>query len=144
LAGLAAGADDYIIKPVRRGELVTRVQALLRQAYPAYQASEQIRFGSYVFAVRMAKLTVAGKAVELTQKEFDLALLFFRHLGHPLSRATILEAIWPQDDQMASRTLDTHVSRVRSKLGLKPEQGFRLATVYSYGYRLDKTADIGG
>lgn len=143
VAGLAAGADDYIIKPLRRGELVTRVQALLRRAYPGYQASEQDRFGSYVFETRTAKLTIAGKPVEVTQKEFDLALLFFHHLGRPLSRATILEAIWPQEEQIASRTMDTHVSRVRSKLGLKPERGFRLATVYSYGYRLDQTADPG-
>lgn len=140
LAGLAAGADEYIIKPLRRGELVTRVQALLRRAYPNHQASEQIQFGPYVFEARHAKLTLAGKTIGVTQKEFDLALLFFRHLGRPLSRATILEAVWSRDEQLASRTMDTHVSRVRNKLGLKPERGFRLSTVYSYGYRLDKTA----
>jgi len=140
LAGLAAGADDYMIKPIRRGELVARVQALLRRAYPAQSAAEQIRFGDYLFDTRTGRLTVRGAAVELTQKEFDLALLFFRNIGRPLSRAYILEAVWARDIEVPSRTMDTHVSRVRSKLQLRPENGYRLAPVYSYGYRLEQLA----
>jgi DNA-binding response OmpR family regulator len=138
VAGLSAGADDYMIKPIRRGELVARVQALLRRAYPTQNAIEQIKFGQYVFEVRTGRLTMRGNPVELTQKEFDLALLFFRNIGRPLSRAYILEAVWARDVEVASRTMDTHVSRVRSKLQLRPEQGFRLAPVYSYGYRLEQ------
>jgi DNA-binding response OmpR family regulator len=138
IAGLAAGADDYMIKPVRRGELVARVQALLRRAYPAQNTVEQIQFGKYIFEVRTGRLTMDGKPVELTQKEFDLALLFFRNIGRPLSRAYILEAVWARDVEVPSRTMDTHVSRVRSKLRLRPEYGYRLAPVYSYGYRLEK------
>jgi DNA-binding response OmpR family regulator len=138
VAGLAAGADDYMIKPIRRGELVARVQALLRRAYPAQNATEQIQFGDYIFEVRTGRLTIKGNPVELTQKEFDLALLFFRNIGRPLSRAYILEAVWARDIEVPSRTMDTHVSRVRSKLQLRPEYGFRLAPVYSYGYRLEQ------
>jgi len=138
VAGLAAGADDYMIKPIRRGELVARVQALLRRAYPSQNTVEQIQFGDYIFEVRTGRLIVAGTAVDVTQKEFDLALLFFRNLGRPLSRAYILEAVWSRDIEIPSRTMDTHVSRVRSKLQLRPENGFRLAPVYSYGYRLEQ------
>ncbi|MDP5009535.1 MAG: response regulator transcription factor [Glaciimonas sp.] len=138
VAGLAAGADDYMIKPIRRGELVARVQALLRRAYPIQNASEQISFGDYVFETRSSRLMLAGAPIEVTQKEFDLALLFFRNLGRPLSRAYILEAVWSRDIDIPSRTMDTHVSRVRSKLQLLPENGFRLAPVYSYGYRLEQ------
>ncbi|PUA16359.1 response regulator transcription factor [Glaciimonas sp. PCH181] len=138
VAGLAAGADDYMIKPIRRGELVARVQALLRRAYPIQNASEQITFGNYVFETRAARLTLAAVPIDITQKEFDLALLFFRNLGRPLSRAYILEAVWSRDIDIPSRTMDTHVSRVRSKLQLRPENGFRLAPVYSYGYRLEQ------
>lgn len=138
IAGLAAGADDYMIKPIRRGELVARVQALLRRAYPTQNAVEQIQFGQYIFETRTGRLTMDGKSVELTQKEFDLALLFFRNIGRPLSRAYILEAVWARDVEIPSRTMDTHVSRVRSKLNLRPEHGFRLAPVYSYGYRLEQ------
>ena len=139
--GLASGANDYIVKPVRRGELVARVQALLRRAYPTQNAVEQIQFGSYVFESRTGRLTVDGHSIDLTHKEFDLALLFFRNLGRPLSRAYILEAVWARDVDVPSRTMDTHVSRVRSKLKLRPEHGFRLAPVYSYGYRLEQMAN---
>lgn len=140
VTGLAAGADDYMIKPIRRGELVARVQALLRRAYPTQTAVEQIQFSQYVFEPRTTRLTAAGESIELTQKEFDLALLFFRNLGRPLSRAYILEAVWSRDVEIPSRTMDTHVSRVRSKLQLRPENGFRLAPVYSYGYRLEQVS----
>lgn len=135
--GLAAGADDYMIKPIRRSELVARVQALLRRAYPIQNSSEQIVFNDYLFETRSGRLTLAGKPIEITQKEFDLALLFFRNMGRPLSRAYILEAVWSRDVDIPSRTMDTHVSRVRSKLQLRPENGYRLAPVYSYGYRLE-------
>jgi len=140
VTGLAAGADDYMIKPIRRGELVARVQALLRRAYPTQNAVEQIQFNQYVFEPRTTRLTATGEPIELTQKEFDLALLFFRNLGRPLSRAYILEAVWSRDVEIPSRTMDTHVSRVRSKLQLRPENGFRLAPVYSYGYRLEQVS----
>src|ERR1035437_6461601 len=139
--GLAAGADDYMIKPIRRGELLARVQALLRRAYPSQNPVEQIHFGQYMFEARTGRLTLAGTPIEVTQKEFDLALLFFRNLGRPLSRAYILEAVWSRDIDIPSRTMDTHVSRVRSKLQLRPENGFRLAPVYSYGYRLEQISE---
>jgi DNA-binding response OmpR family regulator len=140
VAGLAAGASDYLIKPLRRSELMVRVQAQLRRAYPAQTATELIQFGRYVFETRSSRLTANGVAIELTQKEFDLALLLFRHLGRPLSRAFILETVWARDGDIPSRTMDTHMSRIRNKLQLRPEKGFRLLPVYSYGYRLEQVA----
>lgn len=141
LAGLAAGADDYLIKPLRRAELLSRVEVQLRRAYPSHNPTEHDQFGKYLFESRGARLTVAGKAVELTKKEFDLALLFFRNIGRPLSRATIQETVWAQELLVTSRTIDTHVSRVRGKLGLRPENGYKLAPVYSFGYQLEKMKD---
>jgi DNA-binding response OmpR family regulator len=142
-AGLDAGANDYLLKPLRRGDIVTRAQALLRRAYPVRpdQANAaHIEFGRYAFDIGLGRVLVAGSALELTQKEFSLALLFFRNLGRPLSRTYIHDEIWVRDSAMASRTLDTHVSRVRNKLHLTPAHGYRLAPVYSYGYRLEQLA----
>ncbi|MDC8757719.1 response regulator transcription factor [Janthinobacterium fluminis] len=140
VAGLAAGADDYMLKPMRRGELLVRAQALLRRAYPGQNGAEQLQFGPYVFETRPGRLLMDGTALDVTHKEFALALLLFRNIGRPLSRAYIHEAVWLRDTAMPSRTMDTHISRVRNKLRLKPENGYRLVPVYSYGYRLEKLA----
>lgn len=138
VAAIAAGADDYIVEPLRQGEFRMRVRVLLRHAYPEQGAAEQTCIGPYRFDHLALQVTAAGISVALTQKEFDLALLFFRHLGRPLSRAFIRETIWIREADVPSRTIDTHVSRVRSKLRLRPENGFRLLPVYSFGYRLEQ------
>ena len=138
IAGVNAGADDYLIKPLRRGELVSRVSALLRRAYPSQNSAEQLQFGPYTFETRPGRLLKDGAVIDVTQKEFSLALLFFRNIGRPLSRAYIHESVWVRENDVPSRTMDTHVSRVRNKLHLRPENGFRLVPVYSYGYRLEK------
>ena len=144
VAGVAAGADDYMIKPLRPSELIARVQALLRRAYPG-AVRDQLFFDPYRFepAQSIVSFTIAGKAhaVPLTQKEFDLALLLFRNAGRPLSRSHIREAVWGSDVDIPSRTMDTHVSRIRTKLELRPEIGYRVMPVYSYGYRLDRLED---
>jgi DNA-binding response OmpR family regulator len=138
---LADGQCDYLVRPVRRNELPLRVRVLVARSRPDKLDGPTQNFGRYAFDGRAARLLVEGQAVTLTQKEFDLALLFFRNLGQPLSRATIHEAVWPKDAEFSSRTMDTHVSRVRSKLGLRPENGYRLSPVYGYGYQLEQLAE---
>lgn len=136
IEGLSAGADDFMIKPMRVGELTARVKALLRRAYHQPPSTE-IAFGRYRFDVAGAKIAVDGTPVTLKQKEFDLALFLFQNIGRLLSRKHLLEAIWSIEAEVASRSLDTHVSRLRTKLGLHPENGYRLVAIYSVGYRLE-------
>lgn len=138
IAGLEAGASDFMVRPLRRAELLVRVQAMLRRAYPSQNEVEQLQFGQYLFETRPGRLLMDGELVDVTHKEFSLALLFFRNIGRPLSRAFIHESVWVREQDLPSRTMDTHVSRVRNKLQLRPENGYRLVPVYSYGYRLEK------
>jgi len=118
--------------------LIARVNALLRRAYPAKAAEGVETFGDYGFNAPAETVSVGGETVNLTAKEFGLALLLFRNTHRALSRAHILEAVWGRNPDLATRTLDMHISRIRTKLNLRPENGFRLSPVYSYGYRLER------
>lgn len=138
IASLVAGANDYLVRPLRRGDFLTRISVLVRQAYPTQITGEQLTFGAYLFETGRDRLTIAGKLIDVTKKEFELALLFFHNLGRPLSRATIMESVWKGETLGLSRTVDTHISRIRNKLGLIPECGYRLSPVYGFGYRLDE------
>lgn len=134
---LDAGADDYIAKPVRGGELIARVNALLRRSYPA-PAKDIERFDGHVFDHRSGSVAIDGDQVGLTPKEFELGLLLFRNLDRAMSRSYMMDAVWGHDPDLLTRTLDVHVSRVREKLRLRPALGYKLVPVYSYGYRLEK------
>ena len=136
-AMLAAGASDYVLAPLRPQEIRARIGIQLERATPERLRSETVRFGDYVFESRQGKISRLGRDIDVTRKEFELALLFFRHLNRPLSRASIQEAVWSNGKITSSRTIDTHVSRVRTKLDLRPENGYRLTPVYSYGYQLE-------
>jgi len=141
---LEAGADDFIVKPARMGELQARLRALARrhtrQPVVCGGTFEHDRFR---FDLKQQQASVHGEPVMLTQKEFLLALLLLRNVGKPLSRGHIREAVWGRNGEILSRTMDTHVSRVRSKLGLRPGNGYLLAPVYSYGYRLEDLSRAG-
>lgn len=139
IEGLSAGADDFMVKPIRIGELTARVGALLRRAYPNKGGSE-FEIDRYRFDPATAQIYVGEETIVLKQKEFDLAVFLFRNIGRLLSRKHLLEAVWGIEAEVSSRSLDTHISRLRSKLGLMPEQGYRLAAIYSVGYRLEVTS----
>lgn len=135
---LSSGADDYLVKPVRRRELLVRALAVYRRAHADAFGDSVLECPPYRFDTRARRAEVHGRAVELTEKEFDLALFLFRERGRILSRGHILERIWGRNASLVTRTVDTHVSRLRTKLELAPENGVRLSSVYSYGYRLEK------
>lgn len=135
--GLAAGADDFLSKPLSQPVLGARIEALLRRAYPPQIRGISEELAGYVFDSFALTVRFDEQTVELTHKEFELAHLLFRNLHRALARSYLVEAIWGGDPNVNSRSLDVHVSRVRTKLALRPERGFRLVPVYSYGYRLE-------
>lgn len=134
--GLQCGADDFMVKPLRVAELKARIHALLRRAYPLCTDDVQ-NFGPYTFTRSTLTVAFAGHEVLLTYREFALAMLLFQNVGRLMSRDHLREAIWGHNAQVLSRTLDTHVSRLRQVLQLRPGQPFSVAAVYGLGYRLD-------
>ena len=135
-AALNAGADDFIVKPESAIVIAARVDALLRRAHVTPRQDEQA-FGPYRFDLRNERVSLYGTDVMLTGKEFALALLFFNSLHKPLSRRYIMARIWKSMADLSTRTLDMHVSRIRAKLKLCADNGYRLETVFGYGYRLE-------
>lgn len=140
ISGLSAGADDYLTKPIRTNEFVARVRALLRRAYPSAAEDSLIEVGPYRVDVPQKTIHVHEEPITLTPREFDLARLLFQNLGRLLPRDLLMQAVWGRGAEIASRTLDTHLSRVRTKLKLRPENGVQLVPVYSRGYRLEPVA----
>jgi DNA-binding response OmpR family regulator len=127
---LRGGADDYMVKPVRRLELIARLEAVARRGSPS-QVPKLLELGAY-------RVDFQERAVRLTPKDFDLSVLFLRNVGRLLSRSHLRECVWGTKAPVSARTLDTHVSRIRSRLGFLPEHGWRLAAIYGHGYSLQR------
>ncbi|WP_194743285.1 response regulator transcription factor [Thermaurantiacus tibetensis] len=138
VTGLEAGADDYIVKPLVPEVFLARVDAILRRAAMQKPVAPVVRFGTYTFDRANETVSFGDRVVKLTAKEFALALTFFENLARPLARSWLLETVWGTAADLESRTLDAHVSKVRAKLNLRAESGYRLLPVYSYGYRLER------
>lgn len=137
IAGLEAGADDFISKPFQPALLRARVQALGRRLRIGSDGETPERYGNIEFDLHRRIVSREGDEIPLTAKEFQLALLLFHNLDRALSRQHILETIWGLRADIPTRTLDSHITRVRSKLSLRPGNGFKLTSLYGYGYRLE-------
>lgn len=136
---LESGADDYLVKPVRRREMIARVEAIWRRYGHGLDDADGLEATPYALDLRRKEASVNGEVISLTNREFELALFFFRHAGQALSRAHILDAIWDIDnDDVSTRTVDTHISRLRKKMKLNEENGWQLSAIYQHGYRLEQ------
>lgn len=133
---LQAGADDFVVKPARQQELSARILSAARRASPG--GLPVMRMGAYEMDVPKHTLLMNGAGVTLTQKEFDLSVYLFQNPAKLMSRDHLLDRIWGISSEVDSRTVDTHVSRIRKKLKLDGALGWKMVPVYGYGYRLER------
>lgn len=134
---LNQGADDYITKPVRQKELLARIMAVTRRVQPPPQKT-CLDFPPYRINLNAHTVFKDNEPIKLTQKEFELVALLFRNRGRLLSRSHILASVWGHGSEFTTRTMDTHISRIRKKLELEPKNGWRLSAIYHQGYRLEQ------
>lgn len=135
---LEQGADDYIVKPAKQRELLARITAVARRVTPAEEGQTNIDFDPFHIDLNNHEVKKHGHRIEVTQKEYELIVFLFRNIGRVLSRAHILESVWGRNPDINTRTVDTHVSRIRTKLALAAEMGWKLTSIYQHGYRLER------
>jgi len=137
---LQAGSDDFVVKPPKQAELLARLSAAARRASPG--GLPVLRLGAYEIDIPRHTLSMEGIPVTLTQKEFDLATYLFQSPAKLLSRDHLLNKVWGINADVDTRTVDTHVSRLRKKLSLDGTRGWKMSPVYGYGYRLDRLDEV--
>jgi two-component system response regulator RegX3 len=135
---LEQGADDYIAKPVSKGVVMARVRAMERRAFGDRTEKAVMQLGEFEIDPAAGTVKRDGEVVTLTDREVKLATLLFSNLGRLLSRDYLLETVWGINPDIVTRTVDTHISRLRQKLELYPERGWQLKAVYQHGYRLEQ------
>lgn len=135
---IQAGADDYMVKPPSRSVLIARIHAVARRCSAQLRAEPVQDFGSLQIDFSNRTFGVNGETVKLTEKETELALYFFDRVGMLLPRGHLIQVVWGSRPDIDTRTVDVHVSHLRSKLKLVPENGWRLTSVYRQGYRLER------
>jgi two-component system, OmpR family, response regulator RegX3 len=140
VTALKQGADDYMVKPVRRMELVARLEAITRRRDSESVQPEVIDVNGIRLDCQTRGAWRDNRPIHLTAKDFNLSALFLSNIGRLLSREHIRDAVWGPETLSNPRTLDTHICRVRRKLGLTPANGWQLTAVYRHGYLLQQVA----
>jgi DNA-binding response OmpR family regulator len=139
VTALEHGADDYMAKPIKQFEMLARIKAISRRVRTLVNKEKVIEFHPYIIDRTRRRVQHDGDEIFLTDKEFELAFFLFCNSGRVLSRGHILESVWGRSSAVNTRTVDTHVSRLRRKLQLSPEgSGWQLSSIYQHGYRLER------
>ncbi len=141
--GLELGADDYLTKPFSIRELVARVKAILRRQTalaPPATAPATLDCGELHIDVGRRVVTVYGRPVELTAREFDLLLHFARHPGQVFSRAQLLDQVWGYGHEGYEHTVNSHINRLRAKIEQDPARPRYVLTVWGVGYKFAEPA----
>ena len=145
VAGLELGADDYVTKPFSPRELVARVKSVLRRSSPpADESPRPLKYGGLRLEPGSRSVTVQGKPVMLTAKEFDLLYFLLRHPRQVFKRAQLLDRVWGYEFYGDESTVTVHVRRLREKIEPDPSQPSYIQTVWGVGYKLDLPADADG
>jgi len=144
--GLELGADDYITKPFSIREVLARVKAIFRRIEydqeAARQPEQQITIADLVVDPEKRKVMLRGNTLELTNKEFDLLLLFVQHPGKAYSRQELLDEVWGYQYSGYSHTVNTHINRLRNKIEDDPSDPHYVKTVWGVGYRFAEPEEI--
>lgn len=143
IMGLDIGADDYIIKPFSAGEVMARVRAILRRMQPR---EEKTAHNIYMYSNLMIDLdkyavTVNGSEVPLTKKEVELLWTLAKNSSKVFSRDNLLDSLWGYDYYGDSRTVDSHIKRMRAKLDKFEHPGWEIKTIWGVGYRFEEKAN---
>ena len=135
VVGFELGADDYIVKPFSPRELILRIKAILKRLQPAEIEKDVLKSGKLTVDLSRHKVTVDKKDVELTNMEFKLLLTLMQRAGRVQSRETLLDNVWDIASDVTTRTVDTHIKRLREKLG---KSGDLIETIRGVGYRFSE------
>jgi two-component system alkaline phosphatase synthesis response regulator PhoP len=135
VVGLELGADDYVTKPFSIRELLARVKAVLRRTAALPKDMDRHSFADVEVDLKRCRVLKSGKVIEVSSREFELLKYFICHSGEILSRDRLLEEVWGYENYPTTRTVDTHLVRLRQKLEPDPEQPQYFLTVHGTGYR---------
>ena len=135
IVGLSLGADDYVVKPFSPGELVARVDAVLRRIDTAPGQESAISFDGLTIEPTGRRVLVGDREVSLTQREFELVIFLARRPGQAFTRSELMDQVWRYSFYSDTSTVTVHTRRLRQKIEADPERPRYLQTVWGYGYR---------